>query len=724
MYTLWQANGCRPQGEAMRSAIAILVCAAVLLGAAGVVVQAQPSLVAAPVTLDANGWSDPSVGGWDGHTATLNRDLAQGIVIAASGVVLDGAGHTVSGGGRDSGSGVYAQFQTGLTIRNLRVTNFDYGIYLDRCSGATLENNTLSGNAVAGITLFGGNRHVLTGNTATGNAQAGIDVANCPLSRFTGNAMADNGLNFRISGKVDSDYNQDIDASNTVQGKALLYVVGANGATFDASSNAGAVYLINCSGVTVKGLALSRNDVGVLLWKTSNSRLEGLQVSASAHGIWLRNGSNGNTLQGNTIDGSGYGIYVEGSSSNVVTDNEIRGSGSYGLYLSNASGTRTFHNRFLANRTHAYGAGGSGNVFNEPKPEGGNFWDDWTGPDADGDGFVDVPRVFTGGSDGLPLSGAPKADRLAPLTTAVLEGTMGGGGWYRSDVRVTLMAGDNEGGSGVKSTEYNLNGGPWQPYAAPFTISQEGVTALAFRSTDNAGNVEGARSLEIRIDKTAPEITISCPQPGDVLPSGTALSFGARDAVSGLAGISASLFDGLNKWAVSSGDTVTLPGVYDLAVLANDVAGNSSSLERTFVVPSAEAASVTGGGWISTGDGKSAENKAFLNVVCQNRRVPGTPVGEFSFRDGNLSVKGTGFHWLVVRDDVAWFEGTGTASGVGNCRFQVVVQEGKKASEPDRVRVRIWDQGAHLIYDSQPGASDWAGPTAGLSGGNLTIHKG
>jgi len=475
----------------------------------------------------------------------------------------------------------------------------------------------------------------------------------------------------------------------------------------------------------LKGLTLEHNFVGVLLWNTSNSRLEGLQVSGNTQGIWLRGNSNGNTLQGNTIEASSaYGIYLDGSSNNTLTGNEIRNSGTYGLYLNNASGNQTFRNRFLANRTHAYGLGGSGNSFNQPKPNGGNYWDDWTAPDNDGDGFVDVPRVFTGGQDGLPVAGA-KADTIPPVTAVTLEGTMGGGGWYRSDVRVVLVAVDNAGGSGVKGTEYSLDGGAsWQPYGGPFAISREGRTALAFRSVDNAGNVEAARIQEVKIDKTAPEITITRPQPGEVLPSGTALSFGARDALSGLAGVSASLFDGLSKWAVSSGDTVTLPGVYDLTVVANDVAGNNSSQERVFVVPSTDAASVTGGGWISTGDGKSAANKAFLNVVCQNRQLPAAPVGEFSFRAGDLSVKGTGYRWLVVRDGLAWLEGMGTISGSGTCRFQLIVQQGGKANEPDRVRVRVWDQAAKIVYDSQPGASDWAGPTASLSGGNLTIHKG
>lgn len=97
-------------------------------------------------------------------------------------------------------------------------------------------------------------------------------------------------------------------------------------------------------------------------------------------------------------------------------------------------------------------------------------------------------------------------DTTPPVTTAAVAGTAGIGGWYTSDAVVTLAAADEENGSGVEKTEYSLdNGATWSVYSAPIFLVQEGTTTLQYRSTDQAGNQETAKSETIKIDKTAPE---------------------------------------------------------------------------------------------------------------------------------------------------------------------------------------------------------------------------
>jgi len=60
----------------------------------------------------------------------------------------------------------------------------------------------------------------------------------------------------------------------------------------------------------------------------------------------------------------------------------------------------------------------SGNVFNLDMPTGGNYWSDWECPDSDDDGFVDLPYIFDGGQDNLPLAaegGCPNESPVADV---------------------------------------------------------------------------------------------------------------------------------------------------------------------------------------------------------------------------------------------------------------------------------------------------------------------
>ncbi|MBS4174325.1 S8 family serine peptidase [Bacillus sp. FJAT-49736] len=93
-------------------------------------------------------------------------------------------------------------------------------------------------------------------------------------------------------------------------------------------------------------------------------------------------------------------------------------------------------------------------------------------------------------------------DGSPPVTTAKFDGTEGENGWYTSDVSVELTATDDL--TGVKSTQYRVNGGNWQDYLEPIEFSKEGTSVLEYKSTDNAGNKEDVQTKEIKIDKTAP----------------------------------------------------------------------------------------------------------------------------------------------------------------------------------------------------------------------------
>ncbi len=227
----------------------------------------------------------------------------------------------------------------------------------------------------------------------------------------------------------------------------------------------------------------------------------------TGYGVYL-NSKTGVTIKNLNVTQFTYGIYLYYSSSNTLNSNTASSNTVYGIYLYDASNNKIYNNNFINNPTQAYVSGGSGNVFNLAKPTGGNYWDNWTSPDADGDGFVDLPYVFTSGHDYLPWTRQNGwLDNIPPTTTISLSGTLGSNGWYISTVEATLTATDNPGGSGVKKTKYSFDGSSWIPYTAPLTVSDEGSTTIYYCSIDNQDNVEATNTETINIDKTPPVIS-------------------------------------------------------------------------------------------------------------------------------------------------------------------------------------------------------------------------
>jgi len=151
----------------------------------------------------------------------------------------------------------------------------------------------------------------------------------------------------------------------------------------------------------------------------------------------------------------------------------------------------------------------SSNVFNDV-PVSTSTLVNFNVSDATSDNTIQVDTNGTGTFSTLQanatLTGQQIDDLAPPQTTASLSGTLGNNNWYKSDAILTLNATDDN--SGVLETRYSLdNGATFKPYQAPFSITQEGITHLQYFSIDKAGNDEAAHSLDVAVDKTAPEIS-------------------------------------------------------------------------------------------------------------------------------------------------------------------------------------------------------------------------
>ncbi|MEM4566438.1 MAG: NosD domain-containing protein [Archaeoglobaceae archaeon] len=88
------------------------------------------------------------------------------IGIFANDVVLDGQGYSLTGTGSEKGIFVQAN---NVTIKNVVVSGYNYGIYLENSRNNTIVNNIISNNKYMGIFLRWSSNNVIANNSISNN---------------------------------------------------------------------------------------------------------------------------------------------------------------------------------------------------------------------------------------------------------------------------------------------------------------------------------------------------------------------------------------------------------------------------------------------------------------------------------------------------------------------------------------------------------------------------
>jgi YVTN family beta-propeller protein len=123
---------------------------------------------------------------------------------------------------------------------------------------------------------------------------------------------------------------------------------------------------------------------------------------------------------------------------------------------------------------------------------------------AEGISTITYRATDKAGNAGAAQTLVVRIDRAAPVSTATANPPADAGGKNTGPVTVSIVAAD--GGSGVRSisvlrTSGGSTAGDTFPGAsASVVVSAAGETTVSYSSTDNAGNVEPARTLTIRIE--------------------------------------------------------------------------------------------------------------------------------------------------------------------------------------------------------------------------------
>ena len=186
-----------------------------------------------------------------------------------------------------------------------------------------------------------------------------------------------------------------------------------------------------------------------------------------------------------------------------------------------------------------------------------------------------------------------KIDKTPPLVTGVINTSANASGWYNSDVVINYTAVDQ-----LSGLEFPSVAEPGAQITFSHTINTEGINLSDTGSAiDKAGNTGVFSVGSIKIDKTAPTITvINAPTGGCHLINfeTVTVDFTVSDATSGVNGIPTAIVNitPTDGWALPSTMTLTstmvsagvyrlsfvpqIPGVYTINIIAKDFAGNNA----------------------------------------------------------------------------------------------------------------------------------------------------
>ena len=252
-----------------------------------------------------------------------------GVIINKSNIFLDCNNSWLYG--PNLNFGIRIVNKTGVTVKNCKLTNYEYGIYLRKSNYNNIIDNEFSDNIAYGVFLRESNNNGVVGNTFLRNLR-GVYLQTSQSNIVYDNTLTDNSV---------AGVNLDGSFSNEV---VLNQIIN--------NDNAYGVWIRNSDKNIINSNHIREHRYGIFTQNADKNIIKNNIVKDNTDttkiGMYLQN-SNENDVQGNTVTNNFHGVFLELSSvtNNIEYNNIFNNDGdvfSYDFFNNQGEDVSALHN--------------------------------------------------------------------------------------------------------------------------------------------------------------------------------------------------------------------------------------------------------------------------------------------------------------------------------------------------------------------------------------------
>ncbi len=283
------------------------------------------------------------------------------------------------------------EFAARNLIHENEILNSENGITLFTSEGCGIQKNRITKADDAIMLSQSRSNKVLANEIVDGNR--GIVVSNSSLNVLQDNTLTNVSWAFYADGQSEESFDNQVDESNQVDGKPILYYYGKSGLTISERECAH-LTLAHCQNSVVE-----KNEIlndALFVYSSESNSIQENNVSG-CYGMRIYNSSNNQIVKNQVRDNKFNGIFLIESTDNLIASNILPHNNWCGLLLTAGSDENEiventffenriginlvesndnliYHNNFVNNSKQAIDDGE--NLWDWGQLKGGNYWSD------------------------------------------------------------------------------------------------------------------------------------------------------------------------------------------------------------------------------------------------------------------------------------------------------------------------------------------------------------